>query len=120
MSRRVTRKLAGAAGAALVILVPAPAFAGPGSGGGGGSGGSVDGVLTAHVTYQTNGGSGGDGCSWERIVSKITDAVLPELRAGPPRAFRTVGVVASCSEDVVMAQRQKYSLEFRGHRSPAR
>ena len=71
MSRRVTRKLAGATVAALVILVPAPAFAGPGSGGGGGSGGSVDGVLSAHVTYQTNGSSGGDGCSWERIDGEL-------------------------------------------------
>jgi hypothetical protein len=71
MSRRVTRKLTGATVAALVILSPAPALAGPGSGGGGGSGGSVDGVLTAHVTYQTGGGSGGDGCSWERIDGEL-------------------------------------------------
>lgn len=55
--------------AALVLLAftPAPAAAAPGSGGGGGSGGTLDGVITALVTYSTGGSSGGDGCSWERV-----------------------------------------------------
>ncbi len=66
MPRGVTSLVATAL-VTLVTLAPAPAQAGPGSGGGGGSGGSVDGVLTAQVTYSTSGSSGGDGCEWTRV-----------------------------------------------------
>ena len=66
MSRRLTVMLTTAL-VALANVVPAPAYAGPGSGGGGGSGGTIDGVLTAVVTYQTGGSSSGNGCSWERV-----------------------------------------------------
>lgn len=72
MPARLTR-IAAIAFAALIVLVSATAEAGPGTGAGGGSGGSVGGVLTAHVTYQSGGGSGGSGCDWTRVDGVLGD-----------------------------------------------
>lgn len=66
---RVLRGLAlglAALSGGLVVAVPVSAF--PGNGGGQGTGGASQGVITAEVTYSTEGGAAsGSKCSYERI-----------------------------------------------------
>ncbi len=75
----------------LLLAFASTAIAAPGPGGGGGSAGSSGGVITAQVSYRTEGGGssgGGDGCSWRMVDGGVA---APDL--GDATWPRTVGEV---------------------------
>lgn len=91
MRRLRSRTVAALLLVAFAEAVPSTALAGPGDGSGVGSGGRSDEVISAMVTYTTDGGSGGaDGCRWRMI-----DGVLAVENMGTVNWPRTddAGVV---------------------------
>ena len=79
MSARVTVRAAAACCAVWLSMSAPAAVAAPGDGVDSGTAGSANGVLTAQVSYSTEGGaSGGSKCSYEMVDGAIESATVAQ------------------------------------------